>query len=69
MRIKRLEILLRDIRLILALLNVVLLEHRVFYQVGIRDVVQDGIAQHFHLLVAGVQGVGFLEAAMCEGLQ
>ena len=52
--IERLEIFLRNVGLVLALLDVILFEHGVLDEISIRDIVQYGITEHFHLLVAGV---------------
>lgn len=66
--IERLEVLLGDVGLVLALLYVVLFEHGVLDEIRVGDVVQDGVAEDLHLLVARGKPVCLFEAAMGQGL-
>ena len=67
--IERLEVLLGDVGLVLALLYVVFFEHSVLDEIRVGDVVENGVAEDLHLLVARGKPVCLLEAAMGQGLK
>ena len=69
MSVKRLEVFLRDVSLVEALLDVVFLKHCVLDEIRIRNVVENSVAQHFHLLIAGSQTVSLFETPMGQGLK
>lgn len=67
--VKRLEVFLRDVSLVEALLDVIFLKHCVLDEIRIRNVIEDSVAQHFHLLIAGSQTVSLFETPMGQGLK
>ena len=67
--VERLEVLLGDVGLVLALLYVVFFEHSVLDEIRVGDVVKNGVAEDLHLLVARGKPICLLEAAMGQGLK